>query len=158
MCAAHKKSRWPPCSSSEQTMFQSSRRWAQALLLAGRLPPITGKCHASRRQLLANALLLLALHRRCRQVLHLEPIRRAAGAIHRVLALRHDAFESHLAGVGEDGRAVALNMLLNRMPGLALATIDASAALRTSSGSRRRSSPFSSIRSKAYRNVLSWRR
>src|SRR6516164_5627665 len=38
---------------------------------------------------------------------------------------------------------------LNRMPGLALAaTIDASVALRTSSGSRRRSSPFSSIRSK----------
>src|SRR5262245_59690173 len=38
---------------------------------------------------------------------------------------------------------------LNRRPGLALATIDASAALRTSSGSRRRSSPFSLIRSKA---------
>jgi len=35
-------------------MFQSSRRSAQALLLAGR-PPITGKCHASRCQLLANA-------------------------------------------------------------------------------------------------------
>jgi hypothetical protein len=48
---------------------------------------------------------------------------------------------------------------LNRMPGLALATIGASVALRTSSGSCRRSSPFSSIRSKAYRNVLSsWRR
>src|SRR5215831_3344406 len=44
---------------------------------------------------------------------------------------------------------------LNRIPRLALATIDASVALRTSSGSRRRSSPFSSIRSKAYRNVLS---
>src|SRR5215475_6999275 len=40
---------------------------------------------------------------------------------------------------------------LNLIPGLALATIDASAALRTSSGSRRRSSPFSSMRSKAYR-------
>src|SRR5262249_23387165 len=43
----------------------------------------------------------------------------------------------------------------SRMPGLALATIDASVALRTSSGSRRRSSPFSSIKSKAYRNMLS---
>src|SRR5262249_25303617 len=42
---------------------------------------------------------------------------------------------------------------LNRMPELALATIDASVALRTSSGSRRRSSPFSSIRSKACGNV-----
>src|SRR5262252_3650440 len=31
---------------------------------------------------------------------------------------------------------------LNRMPALALAAIDASVALRTSSGSRRRSSPF----------------
>src|SRR5262245_52144238 len=37
---------------------------------------------------------------------------------------------------------------LNRMPGPALAKIDASVALRTSSGSRRRSSPFSSMRSK----------
>jgi hypothetical protein len=26
--------------------------------------------------------------------------------------LRHDAFESHLAGMGEDGRAVALDMLM----------------------------------------------
>src|SRR5262249_42125281 len=60
----------------------------------------------------APIFLRLALHRRCRQVLHLEPIRRAAGAIHRVLTLRHDAFESHLAGVGEDGRAVALDMLV----------------------------------------------
>src|SRR5262249_47459804 len=48
---------------------------------------------------------------------------------------------------------------LNFIPGPALATIDASVALRTSSGSRRRSSPFNSIRSKANRNVLSsWRR
>src|SRR5262245_5128875 len=61
-------------------------------------PPALGErghsCLARRR----IALLRLALHRRCRQVLHLEPIRRAAGAIHRVLPLRHDAFESHLAG------------------------------------------------------------
>src|SRR5246127_1699362 len=42
---------------------------------------------------------------------------------------------------------------LNRMPGLALATIDASVALRTWSGSRRRSSPFNSIRSKAWRKA-----
>ena len=38
--------------------------------------------------------------------------RGAAGAIHRVLALRHNAFESHLAGVGEDGRAVPFQMLV----------------------------------------------
>src|SRR5262245_55481150 len=42
---------------------------------------------------------------------------------------------------------------LNRMPGLALATVDASVALRTASGSRRRWSPFSSMWSKAYRNM-----
>jgi hypothetical protein len=40
------------------------------------------------------------------------------------------------------------------MPGPALASTLASVALRTSSGSRRRSSPFNSIRSKAYRNTL----
>ena len=39
---------------------------------------------------------------------------------------------------------------LNRMPGLAFAKITASVALRASSGSRRRSSPFSSSRSKAH--------
>jgi hypothetical protein len=33
-------------------------------------------------------------------------------ALHRVLALRDDAFESHLAGMGEDGRAVALDALV----------------------------------------------
>src|SRR5262249_29245571 len=54
----------------------------------------------------------LALHRRRRRVLHLEPIRRAPRAIRRVLPLRHDAFESHLAGMGEDGRAVAFQMLV----------------------------------------------
>src|SRR5262249_2067054 len=40
--------------------------------------------------------------------------------IHRVLALRHDAFESHLAGVGEDGRAVALDMLVKPDAGAGL--------------------------------------
>ena len=43
---------------------------------------------------------------------------------------------------------------LNRMPGSALASTRASVALRTSSGSRHKSSPFNSIRSKAYRNTL----
>src|SRR6516225_5684691 len=57
-------------------------------------------------------LFLFALHRRRVQVLHFEPIRRAAGAIHRAPALRHDAFEPHLARMGEDSRAVALDMLV----------------------------------------------
>src|SRR5262245_6856954 len=40
-----------------------------------------------------------------------------------------------------------------RRPSAALARTDASVALRNSNGSRRRSSPFSSIRSKEYKNV-----
>src|SRR5262249_59815302 len=39
-------------------------------------------------------------------------MRRAPRAIRRVLALRHDAFEPHLARVGEEGRAVAFQMLV----------------------------------------------
>src|SRR6516164_10943719 len=60
----------------------------------------------------APILLGFALHGRCIQVLHFEPIGRAAGTVGRVLALRHDTFKPHLAGMGEDGRAVALNMLV----------------------------------------------
>src|SRR6516225_12212040 len=53
-----------------------------------------------------------SLQRRSRRVLQFEPIRRAAGAVAGVLALRHDALESHLAGMGENGRAVAFDMLV----------------------------------------------
>ena len=119
--------------------------------------------------------------------------------------LQRNMAESHLAGVGEDGRAVAFDMLVGRakasfgqhtskrslahfqritphvvaiqldqvegvekgvtvmasvadtvergnavvVAGDSFAIDDASVALRTSSGSRRRSSPFSSMRSKA---------
>ena len=52
--------------------------------------------------------------------LHLEPIRRASRAIHRVLALRHNTVESHLAGVGEDGRAVALDVFVEPDAGAGL--------------------------------------
>jgi hypothetical protein len=48
---------------------------------------------------------------------------------------------------------------LKRKPGAARQSKLASVALRTASGLRRRSSPSSSIRSKAYRKTLaSWRR
>jgi flagellar biosynthesis component FlhA len=67
---------------------------------------------ATRHLLDALARSFPALHGRCIRVLHFEPVRRAARAIHRVLALRHDAFEPHLAGVGEDGRAIALDVLV----------------------------------------------
>ena len=55
-------------------------------------------------------LLRFPLHRRSSRVLHLEPMRRAAGTVGRVLALRDDTFKPHLAGMGEDGRAVALGI------------------------------------------------
>jgi hypothetical protein len=55
--------------------------------------------------------------------------------------------EHHLA-------VIVLQVLIQPQPESALARTEASVALRTSSGSRRRSSPFSSIRSKAYRKTL----
>ena len=40
------------------------------------------------------------------RVFHLEPVGRAAGAVGRILPLRHDTFKPHLAGMGEDGLAI----------------------------------------------------
>src|SRR5262249_60700481 len=53
-------------------------------------------------------LLRFPLHRRASRILHLEPVRRATGTEGGVLALRDDAFEAKLAGMGEDGRAVGI--------------------------------------------------
>ena len=39
-----------------------------------------------------------------------------AGAVGRAKALRYDAFEAELAGMGEDGRAVAFDMLIEPHP------------------------------------------
>ena len=61
------------------------------------------------------------------RVFHLKPVARAAGAVARIPPLRDDAFEPELAGGAKHRLAV---------------------------GSRRRSVPFSSMRSKAYRNTL----
>src|SRR6516164_10526012 len=60
----------------------------------------------------APILLGFPLHGRCIRVLHFEPIGRAAGTVGRVLALRHDTFEAHLAGMGEEGRAVAFDIFI----------------------------------------------
>src|SRR5262249_37405156 len=54
----------------------------------------------------------LPLHSRRICVLRFEPIGRAAGTVDGILALRDDAFEAKLAGVGEDGRAVAFHVLV----------------------------------------------
>src|SRR5215831_16704063 len=67
-----------------------------------------------------DVLLRFPLYGRCIQVLHLEPVRRAAGTVDGILALRDDAFETKLAGIGEDGRAVALHMLVEPDAGAGL--------------------------------------
>src|SRR5262249_8928257 len=46
----------------------------------------------------APVLFRLSLYGRCIRVLHFKPIGRAAGTVGRVLALRDNAFEPHLAG------------------------------------------------------------
>jgi len=51
---------------------------------------------------------------------HFEPVGRAPRAVGRILALRHDTFEPHLAGMGEDGRAVAFDMLVEPDTGTGL--------------------------------------
>jgi len=62
----------------------------------------------------------LARRCRCTRILHLKPIGRAAGTVSRALPLRHDTFEPHLTGMGEDGRAVALDMLVEPDAGASL--------------------------------------
>ena len=70
--------------------------------------------------LFAPIFLRFTYHGRRVRVLHFEPIGRAAGAVARAEPLRDDAFESHLAGVGEDSRAVALDMLVEPDAGAGL--------------------------------------
>jgi hypothetical protein len=62
--------------------------------------------------------------------------------------------------MGEHGRVVCLDVLVEAQgPGAARFNSEASIALRVSNGSRRRSSPSSLIRSKAYRiTLVPWRR
>ena len=51
-----------------------------------------------------------------------EPFGGAPGTVGESLRFETIAFEAKLAGMGEDGWAVALDMLVNRMPGPTLAT------------------------------------
>jgi hypothetical protein len=43
------------------------------------------------------------------EFLHFEPIGRAAGTIGGILALRHDTFKAHLAGVPKHGLAITFD-------------------------------------------------
>jgi hypothetical protein len=63
---------------------------------------------------------LASLHDQRIRVLILEPIGRAAGTVGRILTLRDDAFEPQLAGMVEDGRAVAFDMLIEPDAGASL--------------------------------------
>src|SRR5437868_1619241 len=69
--------------------------------------------------------------------------------VRRALVLRHYTLQAHLAGVREYGETIGLDVLVEAQPGPALPMMDLSVALRTWSASRRKSSPLSSIRSKA---------
>jgi hypothetical protein len=68
----------------------------------------------------ASVLFCLSLHGRRIRVLHFEPLGRAARTIGGILALRDNAFEAKLAGMGEHGWAVALDMLIEPDAGAGL--------------------------------------
>jgi hypothetical protein len=71
-------------------------------------------------QNVANLVVTNEGHRRRLRVFHLEPVGRAAGTVGGILTLRHDAFEPQLAGMGEEGRAIALDMLVEPEAGASL--------------------------------------
>ena len=66
--------------------------------------------------------ILLRFARHCctSRILHLEPVGRAARTVGGILALRDDALKPHFAGVGEDGRPVAFDMLVEPDAGAGL--------------------------------------
>src|SRR5215470_8453161 len=57
-------------------------------------------------------LLGFAGHRCTSRILHLEPVPRATATVGGILALRDDAFKTHFPSVREDGRAIALDVLV----------------------------------------------
>jgi len=63
-------------------------------------------------------LLFFSLYGRCIQVLHFEPIGRAAGAVGGILALRNNAFKAELAGVPKhDSPPGLVNVLVHAQAG-----------------------------------------
>jgi hypothetical protein len=57
---------------------------------------------------LLQVFLGLPRHGWCIRILHFEPIRRTPRPVSRILPLRHDAFEAHLASMGKDGRTATI--------------------------------------------------
>src|SRR5262245_50931882 len=129
---------------------QPSNRAAKAAL-ANLIHACSEPCISGRpaRRSPAPIFFLFALHRRSRRVLHLEPITRAPRAVERVLPFGHDAFESHLARMGEDGRAVALDMLVESDAGAGLGHNRRERSLADLKRITPQVVPFNSIRSKA---------
>src|SRR5262252_10874271 len=78
---------------------QTRARRCQTREASVRVSPLVRPCSSS------SPPLSLASRPRTR-VFHLEPVGRAAGAVGRILPLRHDTFKPHLAGMGEDGLAI----------------------------------------------------
>src|SRR5262249_9740789 len=62
----------------------------------------------------------LALHCWRFRVLELQPVLRPAGAVARAKPLRDDTLKAHLAGVGEDGWAVAFHVFIEPDAGAGL--------------------------------------
>ena len=95
-------------------------------------------------------LLRLPLHRRRFRVLEFQPVRRPTGPVPRPQPLRDNSLQPHLAGMLEDRQALSCSMCsFRRTPARLFRRMLVNVALRTSIGSRRRSVPFSSRRSKA---------
>jgi hypothetical protein len=97
----------------------------------------------------AALFLSLAAYCRCSRVLHFHPTVGAPGAVGRAEALRDDTLAAKRADVLEHDRALAAVVLVENDASCGSRSSVASAALRCSTGVRRRSSPSNSIRSKA---------
>jgi hypothetical protein len=76
-------------------------------------------CSHQKSSLFAPIFFGFTFHGLCIRVPHFEPVGRAARTVGRVLPLRHDAFEAHLAGWAKTVGPLPLICSLNRMPGLA---------------------------------------
>ena len=87
--------------------------------------------------------------RGCGRVLDLHPTVGATGAIGRTEPLRDNALATERASLTVDDRAIRVKCALNAMPACLPRSSDFRVLLRVSIGSRRKSSPSSSSRSKA---------
>ncbi len=90
-------------------------------------------------------------HARRVRILYLEPGLARARSIWMFTMLRDDSFEPELAGMRENGGAVAFEVLIVPHTAGGLASTFASLVSRSSTARGRQSSPSSSSRSKAYR-------